>query len=80
MRTPALDDIRKSAATDARGAYKLVIDRARKRGEIALTVNIRLMTDMLISPFLYQRLIENTKARKREIRQVIDAVIAAFGN
>lgn len=78
LRSRELAKIRKSAADDARSAYKLAIDRAIARGEVDAKVNVRLMTDMLISPFLHQRLVENSKARKRDIAPVVDAVIKGF--
>jgi AcrR family transcriptional regulator len=79
MRTPELAEIRKSAASDARSAYKIAIERGIKRGELDKPINTRLMIDMLIAPFLYQRLVENTKARRSDVDQIIDAALTAFG-
>ena len=78
IRSPELAKIRDEADRDARLAYKKVIDRAIERGELDKAVDTRLMTDILIAPFLYQRLVEGTEARKNEIDRMIDTVIAGF--
>ena len=80
IRDEKLAAVRRAAAEDARAAYKAAITRAIKRGELDKKVNVRLFTDMLISPFLYHRIVDNTIARQSDVPRIIDAVLTAFGH
>ncbi len=80
IRDPSLSVLQRSISKSERSNYERVIERAIKRGELAANVNARLMTDILISPFLYRRIIDNTVARQSDIRPVINVALAAFGH
>lgn len=78
VRNPELAALNRAETKKARSSYERAIKRAIERGELVKNTNIRLMIDMLISPFLYCRLVENVDARKADIHPVIDIVLAAF--
>jgi AcrR family transcriptional regulator len=77
-RDPELAALRRETAREARSAYERSIARAIERGEVPPDVDVRLFTDMVISPFLYRRLVDHSRARPADIEPVIDAALAAF--
>lgn len=62
-----------------RAPYRRVLERGIERGELAANADTRLLTDMLISPFLYQSIVEHTRARAGDIQAVVDLVLSAYG-
>jgi AcrR family transcriptional regulator len=76
-RDPELTELRRSIGRRARSAYEQVIRRAIERGEVEPNVDPRLLIDMLISPFLYRRMIDHSRVRPADIHPVIDAVLAS---
>ena len=79
VRNPNLAALNREMTKDVRSVYKRVIARAVERDELAEDIDIRLLIDMLISPFLYRLLVDNSRARPGDIQPVIDAVLRAFG-
>jgi AcrR family transcriptional regulator len=77
-RDPDLAALRRETARGARSAYERAIRRAVDRGEMTPDVNVRLFTDMVISPFLYRRLVDQSRARTEDIEPVVDAALTAF--
>jgi AcrR family transcriptional regulator len=77
-RDPELAALRRDTAKEARAAYERAIKRAVERGEMHPDLDVRLFIDMLISPFLYRRLVDHSRARPSDIEPVTDAVLAAF--
>jgi hypothetical protein len=55
-----------------------VIRQSIARGELPDDVNVRLFVDLVTSPFICQRLVDDGPVRAEDIEPVIDAVIAAF--
>jgi hypothetical protein len=78
VRNPGLAVLNREMTRDVRSVYEGVIRRAVQRDELAEGIDIRLLIDMLISPFLYRLLVDNSKARPGDIRPIIDAVLRAF--
>jgi hypothetical protein len=64
---------------EVRSVYEKVIGRAIQRGELAEGSDVRLLIDMMISPFLYRLLVDNSEARQEDIQPVIDVALKAFG-
>jgi hypothetical protein len=64
---------------EVRSVYEKVIGRAIQRGELAEDSDVRLLIDMMISPFLYRLLVDNSEARQEDIQPVIDVALKAFG-
>ena len=50
-----------------------------ERGELAADLDIRLLVDLLMSPFVYRRVIGQSPARRTDIEAVVDVVLAGFG-
>jgi len=79
VREQELTKLQQEISQGARSSYTKVIKRAIKRGELPAGVSVRLMVDMLISPFLYQGVVEHTRVRKADIPKVVNTVLVAFG-
>ena len=79
VRNPNLAALNREMTRDARSVYETVIRRAIMRGELDKTVDVQLLTDILISPFLYRLLVDNSEARPEDVAPVIDMAIKAFG-
>lgn len=79
VRNPDLSALNREMTKDVRSVYGKVIRRAIKRGELADDVDIRLLIDILISPFLYCLLVDNASARQADIQPLIAVVMKAFG-
>lgn len=79
VRNPNLSALNREMTRDVRGIYEQAIGRGIRRGELAQGVDVRLVIDMLISPFLYRRLVDNAEARRKDIEPVIEAIAKAFG-
>ncbi len=77
MRNPALAKLQQTISKGARAGYEKVIARAIKRGDLPEDVNVRLMVEILISPFIY-RVVDNSVARPSDILPVVDVALAAF--
>jgi AcrR family transcriptional regulator len=78
MRDAKLSALRRKIARKARSNYEAVIRRAIERGELRRDTDIKLLIDMLIAPFIYRRIADNSKARPSEVPAVIDIAIASF--
>ena len=79
VRNPNLAALNQEMTKDARSVYETVIRRAIMRGELDTAVDVQLLTDILISPFLYRLLVDNSEARPEDVGPVIDMAIKAFG-
>lgn len=78
IRDAKLAAVRSTISKNARADYERVIRRAIERGELAANVNIRLLVDVLISPFIYRRMVDHTSARASDIRPVINMALSAY--
>lgn len=80
VRSPKLAAINRDERKRTRANYERAIHRAIARKEIRKDANVRLMIDLLISPFLLRRLVENASARKSDIAAVLDIVLSSYEN
>jgi AcrR family transcriptional regulator len=78
LRNPHLSALNREMVKDVRSVYDKVLMRAAGRGEIDRNVDIGLVTDIVISPFLYRLLVDNATARETDIQPLIDVVMKAF--
>lgn len=78
IRDAKLAALRNSTAAKARANYDTVIRRAIERGELKRDTDTKLLIDMLIAPFVYRRIADNSNARPSEVPAVIDIAIASF--
>lgn len=79
-RDPELERLRRRSSQQNRLAYERAIKRAIGRGELPTGVNVRLLTDMLIAPFLCRQFVERSKVRASDIQPVIDAVLTGYAS
>lgn len=78
-RDPELAVVREETERRGRATYERVIRRGMDRGELSADLDIGLVIDMLISPFVYRRVISQRRVEASSIDPVVDAVLAAFG-
>jgi hypothetical protein len=60
------------------GLFHRAVRRGIERGELPGDTDVRLFIDMLSSPFMSQRLVEDIPVRESDIEPVVDLLIAAF--
>ena len=77
VRNPELSALNREMTRDVRSVYERAIQRAIERKELVSDVDVRLLIDMLISPFLYRLLVDNADARTADIEPVIDMILKA---
>jgi AcrR family transcriptional regulator len=77
-RDPELDALRQETVREARTIYQRVVRRGIERGELPDGVDIRLVTDLAMSPFIYRRIVARSSVDGADIAPVVDAVLAAF--
>ena len=78
IRDTKLAALRREVARKARLDYEKVIVRAIERGELSAGTNVRLLVDILIAPFVYRRIGDNTNARLSDVKRIIDIALASF--
>lgn len=79
MRNPKLAQANRKISSEVRASYVAAIDQAIKRGELDGSVNVELMIDLLISPFLYRRFTGTSTVDAADIEPIIDVALNAFG-
>jgi AcrR family transcriptional regulator len=77
-RDPELAAVREETERRGRSVYERVIRRGVERGELPAGLDVELFTDLLISPFVYRRVISQSIVDPASIEPVLDAVLAAF--
>lgn len=78
IRDTKLAALRREVARKARLDYEKVIVRAIERGELSAGTNVRLLVDILIAPFVYRRIGDNSNARLSDVKRIIDIALASF--
>jgi hypothetical protein len=58
--------------------YERVIRRGVERGELPADVDVRLLSDMAMSLFVYRRVVDRVVIDPRTVRPIVDTVLAAF--
>jgi AcrR family transcriptional regulator len=77
-RDPELAELHKQNEREGRALFERAVSRAIDRGELPPDVDVRLFVDLVISPFIYRRVVVQTPARKADIEPIVDHVVAAF--
>jgi AcrR family transcriptional regulator len=78
IRNPKLAEANQKITTEVRAAYVEAITQAIARGELAADVDVELMIDFLISPFIYRRLTGNSKIEVGDVELIVDTVLLSF--
>jgi AcrR family transcriptional regulator len=78
VRDKQLEKLRKDTSLEYRSVYERVIKRAVSRGEIDKSTNVRLMIDVLTSPFMYRSIVDHSKAKLSDVENVIDIAVSSF--
>jgi AcrR family transcriptional regulator len=77
-RDPELASLRRQGMHATYAAFHRVIRRGMERGEMPEGIDIRLFAQLLVSPFVCQRLIDNARVSEQDIAPVIDFLLVAF--
>jgi AcrR family transcriptional regulator len=77
-RDPELEALRQQTIREAREVYERVIRRGIERGELPADVDVRLVIDLSMSPFIYRGVVDQSPIEPADIGPVVDAVLAAF--
>jgi AcrR family transcriptional regulator len=54
---------------------RVVLHRAQQRGEIASTVDIKVMSDALVGPIIYRRLLSKDRVDRAFVRKLLDIIL-----
>lgn len=77
-RDPELAELRQETIRESHAVYARVIGRGVERGELPAGVDVRLVTDLAMAPFIYRRFVDQP-LDVADIDPLVDAVLAAFG-
>jgi AcrR family transcriptional regulator len=77
-RDPELGALRQETIRQSHAMYERVLRRAVGRGELPADVDIRLVTELLMAPFIYRLVVSGAPLGPTDIDPVVDAVLAAF--
>jgi AcrR family transcriptional regulator len=80
VRSPELAKLQQQISQDARAPYKKALQRAIERGEISSKVDVRLLVEVLISPFLFQGVVEHKRVRTQDVEPVVETVLTGVGH
>ena len=75
VRNPKVSAANRMITQEVRKAYETVIERGIERGELPEYVDVQLMIDLLIAPFLYRRLVDTIRAEPADIAPLLDVVL-----
>lgn len=78
IRNPKLAELSREVTRGARAQYERVIERAIQRGEIAPDVDIEVLVDALIAPFIYKRIAEDTLPRPENVGRILDLILPSI--
>jgi AcrR family transcriptional regulator len=76
-RDPELEALRQQTIREAREVYERVIRRGIERGELPEGVDVRLVTDLAMSVFIYRRVVDQSPIDPADIGPLGDTVLAA---
>lgn len=77
-RDPELQALRRETERQGRAVYERVIRRGIERGDLPADVDVQLLIDLLISPFVYRRVLAQSPVRPGDIVPLVDVVLGAF--
>lgn len=78
-RDPELAELREQHMQERRAQFELVLRRGVDRGEIPAGTDLSLMTDLLVGPFFYRRVVGRRAVRASDAAPVLDLVLHAVG-
>jgi AcrR family transcriptional regulator len=78
IRNPKLAEANHKITSEVRAAYVEAIMQAVARGELRAGIDVDLMIDLLIAPFIYRRLTRNRKIDAGDVTPIVDAVLPYF--
>lgn len=77
-RDPELAELHVQNEREGRAMFERAVRRAIARGEIPADVNVRLVTELVMAPFIYRRMITQVTVRKADIEPLVDHVLAGL--
>jgi AcrR family transcriptional regulator len=77
-RDPELAQLHQESIRKAQAVFQRVVRRGIERGELPPDVDTRLVVDLLMSPFVFRKIVTQTAIRPTDIPPILDAVLRAF--
>jgi AcrR family transcriptional regulator len=78
-RDPELRELRQVHIAQRRGTFEHVLRRGIERGELAPGTDLDLLTDVLVGPFFYKRIVSQREVVTLDVAKVLDLVLAGVG-
>jgi AcrR family transcriptional regulator len=78
-RDPELYELRQVHIAQRRAIFEHVLRRGMERGELPAAADLDLLTDLLVGPFFYKRLVSQRAVDDVDVEKVLDLVLAAVG-
>jgi AcrR family transcriptional regulator len=78
-RDPELADLREVHIAQRRAVFELVLRRGVDRGELDAGTDLGVMTDLLVGPFFYRRIVGRRAVASTDIEPVLELVLRAVG-
>lgn len=78
-RDPELLELRQQHIQERRGAFARILERGVERGELPPGTDVALLTDMLVGPFFYRRVVGRQAVETCQVEPVLDLVFRAVG-
>lgn len=76
-REPDLRALLRETERAGRSRFERILRRGVERGELPADLDVRLVIDLLMAPFVYRRVVLQSAIRPADIAPVVDAVLAA---
>lgn len=77
-REPDLRALLRDTEHEGRARFERALRRGIARGELPADVDVRLVIDLLMAPFVYRRVVLQSTIRPGDVAPLVDAVLAAF--
>jgi AcrR family transcriptional regulator len=78
-RDPELLELREQHIQERRGAFAEVLQRGVDRGELPPDADLSLLTDLLVGPFFYRRVIGRRAVETCQVEPVLELVFSGVG-
>lgn len=78
-RDPELAELREAHIQERRAVFAMVLGRGVERGELPADADVGLLTDMLVGPFFYRRIIGRRAVATTDVAPIVDLVLRGVG-
>lgn len=76
-RDPEMAELHEQHVRERRAAFAAILQRGIDRGELPADVDVSLLTDLLVGPFFYRRVLGRRAVETSQVEPVLDLVLGA---